>query len=141
MIAMALLCKPKLLIADEPTTALDVTVQKEIIELLKSLQKKYQMSILFISHDLALVKQLANRVLVLYQGEIVESGSAKTLFSTPKHPYTRGLLFARPKMSERLERLPTLQDYKRDYSSLKKYLISHEKNTIKKSMLKNLCLR
>ena len=112
MIAMALLCKPKLLIADEPTTALDVTVQKEIIELLKSLQKKYQMSILFISHDLALVKQLANRVLVLYQGEIVESGSAKTLFSNPKHPYTRGLLFARPKMSERLERLPTLQDYK-----------------------------
>lgn len=111
MIAMALLCKPKLLIADEPTTALDVTVQKEIIELLKSLQKKYQMSILFISHDLALVKQLANRVLVLYQGEIVESGSAKTLFSNPKHPYTRGLLFARPKMSERLERLPTLQDY------------------------------
>ena len=111
MIAMALLCRPKLLIADEPTTALDVTVQKEIIELLQLLQKKYQMSVLFISHDLALVKQLADRVLVLHQGEIVESGSAKSLFSNPKHPYTRGLLFARPKMSERLVRLPTLQDY------------------------------
>ena len=83
MIAMALLCKPKLLIADEPTTALDVTVQKEIIELLKSLQKKYKMSVLFISHDLALVKQLADRVLVMYQGSIVESGTSKFLFKNP----------------------------------------------------------
>ncbi|MFQ3340538.1 MAG: peptide/nickel transport system ATP-binding protein [Flavobacteriaceae bacterium] len=112
MIAMALICKPKLLIADEPTTALDITVQKEIIQLLKSLQKKYAMSILFISHDLALVKQLANKVWVMYQGEIVEEGSAQTLFKKPKHPYTKGLLFARPKTNVRLERLPTLVDYK-----------------------------
>ncbi|MDA8644486.1 ABC transporter ATP-binding protein [Flavobacteriaceae bacterium] len=111
MIAMALLCKPKLLIADEPTTALDVTVQKEIIELLKSLQKKYKMSVLFISHDLALVKQLADRVLVMYQGSIVESGTSKFLFKNPKHPYTKGLLFARPEVGLRLERLPTLKDY------------------------------
>mgnify|MGYP005986292829 CR=1 FL=1 len=111
MIAMALLCKPKLLIADEPTTALDVTVQKEIIELLKSLQKKYKMSVLFISHDLALVKQLADRVLVMYQGSIVESGTSKFLFKNPKHPYTKGLLFARPEVGVRLERLPTLKDY------------------------------
>jgi peptide/nickel transport system ATP-binding protein len=111
MIAMALLCKPKLLIADEPTTALDVTVQKEIIELLKSLQKKYKMSVLFISHDLALVKQLADRVLVMYRGSIVESGTSTALFKNPKHPYTKGLLFARPEVGVRLERLPTLKDY------------------------------
>ena len=111
MIAMALLCKPKLLIADEPTTALDVTVQKEIIELLKSLQKKYKMSVLFISHDLALVKQLADRVLVMYQGSIVESGTSTSLFKNPKHPYTKGLLFARPEVGVRLESLPTLKDY------------------------------
>ena len=111
MIAMALLCKPKLLIADEPTTALDVTVQKEIIQLLKALQKKYQMSILFISHDLALVKQLADKVFVMYQGEIVEEGTTATIFKNPKHPYTKGLLFARPKTEVRLERLPTLADY------------------------------
>ena len=113
MIAMALLCKPKLLIADEPTTALDVTVQREIILLLKSLQKKYKMSILFISHDLGLVKQLADRVLVMYEGSIVESGSSKTLFQNPQHPYTKGLLFARPETRVRWERLPTLQDYQK----------------------------
>jgi len=111
MIAMALLCKPKLLIADEPTTALDVTVQKEIIQLLKTLQKKYQMSILFISHDLALVKQLADKVFVMYQGKIVEEGTTATIFKNPKHPYTKGLLFSRPKTEVRLERLPTLADY------------------------------
>lgn len=111
MIAMALLCKPKLLIADEPTTALDVTVQKEIIQLLKNLQKKYAMSILFISHDLTLVRQLADKVWVMYQGEIVEEGNTETLFNKPKHPYTQGLLFARPKTNVRLDRLPTLEDY------------------------------
>lgn len=111
MIAMALLCKPKLLIADEPTTALDVTVQKEIIQLLKTLQMKYQMSILFISHDLALVKQLADKVFVMYQGKIVEEGTTATIFKNPKHPYTKGLLFSRPKTEVRLERLPTLADY------------------------------
>ncbi len=114
MIAMALLCNPKLLIADEPTTALDVTVQREIILLLKSLQKKYEMSILFISHDLALVKQLADRVLVMYKGTIVESGYSKNLFQNPKHPYTKGLLFARPETRVRWERLPTLQDYQNE---------------------------
>jgi peptide/nickel transport system ATP-binding protein len=112
MIAMALLCRPKLLIADEPTTALDVTVQKEIIELLKFLQKKYEMSILFISHNLALVKQLADRVLVMNDGHIVESEDSKVLFRNPKHPYTKGLIFARPKIDTRLERLPTIKDFK-----------------------------
>lgn len=111
MIAMALICKPKLLIADEPTTALDVTVQKEIVELLKDLQQKTKMSILFISHDLGLVKSFAHRVLVMYQGRIIESGDTVTLFENPQQPYTKGLLFARPKMGERLKVLPTLSDY------------------------------
>ena len=112
MIAMALLCNPKLLIADEPTTALDVTVQKEIIHLLKILQVKYKMSILFISHDLTLVKKLADRVLVMHNGKIVESGDTDKIFRNPNHNYTRGLIFARPDNKIRLERLPTLIDYK-----------------------------
>ena len=111
MIAMALLCNPKLLIADEPTTALDVTVQKEIIQLLKSLQVKYKMSILFISHDLSLVKKLADRVLVMNNGKIVESGDTDKIFNNPNHNYTKGLVFARPDNKIRLERLPTVLDY------------------------------
>ena len=111
MIAMALLCNPKLLIADEPTTALDVTVQKEIIQLLKSLQVKYKMSILFISHDLSLVKKLADRVLVMNNGKIVESGDTDKIFRNPNHNYTKGLVFARPNNKIRLERLPTVLDY------------------------------
>ena len=111
MIAMALLCNPKLLIADEPTTALDVTVQKEIIHLLKTLQAKYKMSILFISHDLSLVKKLADRVLVMNNGKIVESGDTDKIFKNPNHNYTKGLVFARPDNKIRLERLPTVLDY------------------------------
>lgn len=111
MIAMALLCKPQLLIADEPTTALDVTVQKEIIALLQQLQKRHGMSILFISHDLALVGQLADRVVVLYQGQVVEENTAVELFEHPQHPYTKGLLFARPSAKVRWKTLPTFEDY------------------------------
>ena len=124
MIAMALLCNPKLLIADEPTTALDVTVQKEIMELLKSLQKKYQMSILFISHNLAIVKQLADRVLVMHEGRIVESENSNVLFQNPKHNYTKGLLFARPEIGVRLERLPTIKDYSNSMFKPKKTSLS-----------------
>ena len=112
MIAMAILCSPKLLIADEPTTALDVTVQKEIILLLKSLQKKYKMSILFISHDLNLVKHLANRVFVMKNGKIIEFGTKEELFKSPKKHYTKGLLFARPSMEKRLKKLPVISDFK-----------------------------
>ena len=111
MIAMAILRNPKLLIADEPTTALDVTVQKEIIHLLKTLQSKYKMSILFISHDLSLVKKLADRVLVMNNGKIVESGDTDKIFKNPNHNYTKGLVFARPDNKIRLERLPTVLDY------------------------------
>ena len=124
MIAMALLCNPKLLIADEPTTALDVTVQKEIMELLKSLQKKYEMSILFISHNLAIVKQLADRVLVMHEGRIVESENSSVLFENPKHNYTKGLMFARPEIGVRLERLPTIKDYSNSLFKPKKTSLS-----------------
>lgn len=111
MIAMALACKPKLLIADEPTTALDVTVQKEIIHLLKEIQEETKMSILFISHDLSLVSEIANRVLVMFKGEIVEQGFAEEIFNEPKHIYTQALIASRPSMNVRLKRLSTIQDF------------------------------
>ncbi len=112
MIAMAIACKPKLLIADEPTTALDVTVQKEIILLLKEIQKETGMSLLFISHDLTLISEIANRVLVMYKGNIVEKGNVKDIFDPkafgPKDNYTKALLASRPKMDTRLFILPTI---------------------------------
>lgn len=111
MIAMAIACKPKILIADEPTTALDVTVQKEIIQLLKDLQQETKMSILFISHDLSLVSEIANCVLVMYKGEIVEQGNAKAIFENPQHNYTKALIASRPSLDFRLKRLPTIQDF------------------------------
>lgn len=111
MIAMAIACKPKILIADEPTTALDVTVQKEIIKLLKELQHENQMSIIFISHDLALVSEIADSVLVMYKGEIVEQGSTGQIFQHPKHSYTKALIASRPSLDERLRRLPTIADF------------------------------
>ena len=110
MIAMAMSCCPDILIADEPTTALDVTVQKNILELLKRLQAKYGMSIIFISHDLGVVAQIAQRVLVMYKGAIVEQGDVQTIFKNPKHPYTQGLLACRPKLNEKPYRLPTVED-------------------------------
>jgi len=111
MIAMAIACKPKLLIADEPTTALDVTVQKDIISLLKSLQKEHGMSIIFISHDLSLVSEIADRVLVMYKGEIVEQGTSKTIFKSPQHIYTKALINSKPSLDFRLKQLPTIDDY------------------------------
>ena len=111
MIAMAIACKPDVLIADEPTTALDVTVQKDIIALLKSLQKKFKMSVIFISHDLALVSEIADRILVMYKGEIVESGDTRSIFKTPKEDYTKALIGARPTLKFRLKQLPTISDF------------------------------
>ena len=108
MIAMAIACKPKLLIADEPTTALDVTVQKEIIALLKEIQKETEMSLLFISHDLGLVSQIADRTLVMYQGNIVEEGTVHEIFKTPKKAYTKALMSSRPALKGRLKVLPTI---------------------------------
>lgn len=111
MIAMAMSCNPDILIADEPTTALDVTVQKNILSLIKDLQKKYGMSVIFITHDLGVVSEIADRVLVLYKGTIVEEGSAEKLFSNPQHPYTKGLLACRPPLDVRLKHLPSVSDF------------------------------
>ena len=111
MIAMAIACDPKILIADEPTTALDVTVQKEIIELLKSLQHTYGMSIIFISHDLSLVSEIADRVLVMYKGDVVEQGNAAQVFKQPEHLYTKALINSKPSLDDRLKVLPTIDDY------------------------------
>lgn len=111
MIAMAIACKPQLLIADEPTTALDVTVQKEIIQLLQELQQETEMSILFISHDLALVSEICQRVLVMYQGKIVEQGTVKTVFGKPRDPYTKALIRSKPSQTRRLKKLPSVRDF------------------------------
>ena len=111
MIAMAIACKPDLLIADEPTTALDVTVQKEIILLLKELQKETQMSILFISHDLSLISEIADNVLVMYRGQLIEKGSALEVFKNPKEDYTKALINSKPNLKERLKTLPTVKDF------------------------------
>lgn len=108
MIAMAISCKPDLLIADEPTTALDVTVQKEIIILLKELQKQTKMSVLFITHDLALISKIADRVLVMYKGEIVEQNTTEQIFNSPINEYTKALIASRPSLDVRLKRLPTV---------------------------------
>ena len=111
MIAMAIACKPEILIADEPTTALDVTVQKEIIALLKTLQQDYKMSVIFISHDLALVSDIADRIVVMYKGDIVEKGDTKSVFKNPQKEYTKALIGARPTLKGRLKKLPTISDF------------------------------
>lgn len=111
MIAMALICHPALVIADEPTTALDVTVQKAILQLLRTLQKKYNIGIIFITHDLGVIAQIADDVAVMYKGQIVERGPAGQVLYHPQHPYTKGLLACRPPLDSRPKRLPTVKDY------------------------------
>jgi len=111
MIAMAMSCNPKILIADEPTTALDVTIQKTILELMKSLQRKHNMGIIFITHDLGVVAELADKVMVMYKGKIVEEGLVTDIFKNPRHPYTKGLLACRPRLDVRLTKLPVVADF------------------------------
>ena len=111
MIAMAISCNPSLLICDEPTTALDVRVQKTILDLLKSLGKSENMGIIFITHDLGLVADMADRALVMLRGKIVEEGNVKDIFNMPKHPYTSGLLMCRPALHSKGERLPVVADF------------------------------
>ncbi|MFZ6050505.1 ABC transporter ATP-binding protein [Halocola ammonii] len=114
MIAMAMSCEPRILIADEPTTALDVTVQKNILQLLEKLQQKTGMSLIFITHDLGVVQEIADHVLVMYRGEVVESGTADQIFANPQHNYTKGLLACRPNPRKNRHRLPTLKDFLED---------------------------
>ncbi|MGE4542156.1 MAG: ABC transporter ATP-binding protein, partial [Bacteroidales bacterium] len=111
MIAMALSCNPDLLIADEPTTALDVTVQQEILVLLKDLQQQYGMGMIFITHDLGVIANIADELAVMYQGKIVENGAVQTILHNPQHPYTKGLLACRPPLDYRLERIPVISEF------------------------------
>jgi peptide/nickel transport system ATP-binding protein len=129
MIAMAISCHPSLLIADEPTTALDVTVQKSILELLKELQAEFNMGMVFITHDLGVVSEIAHRVAIMYQGKIVETGTNHEIFFNPQHPYTKGLLACRPNPNTRLKYLPTIADFMEN---------PEESNTAGNGSLKNI---
>ena len=111
MIAMAMSCNPALLIADEPTTALDVTVQATILDLMRDLQRKHQMSMMFITHDLGVIAEIADDVIVMYKGKIVEAGTVQQIFENPQHPYTKGLLACRPRLDKKLRVLPTVRDF------------------------------
>jgi peptide/nickel transport system ATP-binding protein len=111
MIAMAMSCNPRVLIADEPTTALDVTVQKTILDLMLKLQRDHDMGIMFITHDLGVIAELADRVMVMYKGKVVEQGPVLEIFSNPQHPYTKSLLACRPPLDKRLKRLPVSSDF------------------------------
>jgi len=113
MIAMAMSCQPSVLIADEPTTALDVTVQKTILQLMQNLQTEHDMGIMFITHDLGVIAELADKVVVMYKGNIVEQGNVWDIFTNPKHPYTKGLLACRPPLDKRYTFLPTVADFMR----------------------------
>ena len=114
MIAMAMSCNPSVLIADEPTTALDVTVQAQVLNLMGSLRDKNKMGIMFITHDLAVIAELADSVIVMYKGKIVEQGSVIDIFKNPQHPYTKGLLACRPRVDKRLKVLPTVSDFMKE---------------------------
>lgn len=111
MIAMAMSCHPKLLIADEPTTALDVTIQKNILELIRNLQQEHGMGVLFITHDLGVVAEIADRAIVMYKGDIVEENSVRNIFLNPKDAYTKQLIACRPSMTQRLRKLPQVSDF------------------------------
>ena len=108
---MAMSCNPQLLICDEPTTALDVTVQKNILQLIRSLQQQYNMSVIFISHDLGVVSEIADKIIVMYKGKIVEQGATKAILHNPQHPYTKALLACRPALHHKGERLPVVSDF------------------------------
>ncbi|MBO9619291.1 MAG: ABC transporter ATP-binding protein [Niabella sp.] len=130
MIAMAMCCKPELLICDEPTTALDVTVQKTILQLIKELQKETGMGVIFITHDLGVVAEIADRAVVLYKGEIMEAGPVKELFQYPKHPYTKALLACRPVNHKRGDRLPVVSDFIGDKQPTKETIPAYPEKKI-----------
>ncbi|MDZ8185838.1 MAG: ABC transporter ATP-binding protein [Nostoc sp. ChiSLP02] len=127
MIAMAISCNPLILIADEPTTALDVTVQATILELLRELQQKRDMAMIFITHDLGLISEIADQVAVMYKGKVVESGASNQIFSNPQHPYTKGLIACRPTLERRPQKLLTVSDYMNAQETETGQLIIQEK--------------
>jgi len=129
MIAMAISCNPTLLIADEPTTALDVTVQAKILDLLRELGESRGMSVIFISHDLGVISEVADTVAVMYQGKIVEYGELEQIFSQPQHPYTKGLLACRPPLDGKVSRLPTVSDFMEEVINSTGKIEIREKNT------------
>ena len=135
MIAMAMSCNPSLLIADEPTTALDVTVQKSILQLIKNLQQQTGMGVIFITHDLGLVADIADRVLVMYKGQILEQGKTKEVLQNPQQAYTKALLTCRPSMHKRGERLPVVNDF---FNSLPAFFSS---SPIDNSIVKDMAER
>ena len=132
MIAMAMSCNPALLIADEPTTALDVTVQKTILELIKSLQTENNMGVIFITHDLGVVADIADKIIVMYKGEIVEQGYTKEILLSPKHPYTKALLACRPSGQPKGKRLPVISDFLKIGADLNQELPINEQQTTNK---------
>jgi len=135
MIAMALSGNPELLIADEPTTALDVTVQKSLLLLLKSLRDKYRMGMIFISHDLGLIRDIADKVIVLQHGMVVEQGLVKQLFESPQNPYTKGLLACRPPLTYKPHRLLTVDDFLNGNGKITEPIKNHSASSIKKTLL------
>jgi len=132
MIAMALSCNPSLLIADEPTTALDVTVQKSILQLIKELQQDFQTSVMFITHDLGVIAEIADYVIVMYKGKIVESGTIEAIFNNPQHPYTKGLLACRPPLDFRMRQLPVIDDFMEEIEENGKAVIKEKQSDLKK---------
>ena len=136
MIAMAISCNPTLLIADEPTTALDVTVQATILDLLRELRDRRGMSIVFITHDLGIIAEIADSVLVMYQGKVVESGSVWQIFSNPRHPYTKGMLACRPQPEHRMRYLPTVADFMEVVESPTQELLIRERSMSPEQVLR-----
>ena len=126
MIAMAMACEPELLICDEPTTALDVTIQQQVLDLMIELQKKHKMSMLFITHDLSVIADIADEVAVMYRGDKVEEQTCKGLFENPKHAYTKGLLACRPKIDRNPKRLPTVEAILKDEDAFYKALVDYK---------------
>lgn len=135
MIAMALACNPDILIADEPTTALDVTVQKTILELLRKLQKQHHISLIFISHNLDVIAEIARDVLVMYKGEIVEKGPVEQIFKHPQHPYTKGLLACRPPLGMRPRRLKVIADFINDSSDTENTFVNQKERKLQHEKL------
>jgi len=136
MIAMAISCNPKILIADEPTTALDVTVQRAILDLIKQLQKDSDMSCIFISHDLGVIAEVCDEVVVMYKGEVVEKGSVREIFESPKENYTKGLIACRPRLDVRYKDLPTISDYLKDENYQSEIYTSEERKNFHQKIYK-----